>query len=474
MVMFLDLPKVPLPGPRTMPVLGGKISLMRFLGDPVKNMLDLREEFGEFVALSKDDPGWVCAFGSEFNREILSNPGLYPNFIESPIRKPADSAAATLDYNILVINGDLHRSKRRVLMAAFTKARLQAYGEQMVEIAGRQIGRWRVPGAFRAREAMTDISLEIAMRCLFGLGLEESRALCTDSARIMDLVLSPAAALFPFSLPGTPYREYMTCSERVDGAFRRLIAARRAEPKEDDVLSAMIHATDDDGEHMTDRELVGQAATLFNASHDTSAMTLTWACLMLATHPEIQREAAEEVKEAIGDAPPTLEDIERMPKLGWIIQETLRLFPATPNLFFRRSSADSELGGRKLPAGATFILSPLVTHRDPKVFPNPRRFDPKRWDGLRLGPYDYIPFGAGVRRCVGAGFAGQSTRLILATFLQNARIAAPRPQRIDYRAKGVVLGLERDFDLELLSPDQDIPAPKPIGGTVERLVEFRA
>src|SRR5690606_12379742 len=201
-------------------------------------------------------------------------------------------------------------------------------------------------------------------------------------------------------------------------------------------------------------------------------MTLTWACLLLATHPEIQRAVATEVAEVLGDRPPTVDDLERMPLLGRIVDETLRLFPATPNLFFRRASADFELAGHRLPAGATILLSPLITHRDPTRFPAPRRFDPRRWVGLKLGPYDYIPFGAGVRRCIGAGFAGQAIRLILAVMLQRVRVCVARPLRVDYRAKGVVLGLRVDILLQLASPSQGVSAPAPVTGTVERLVEL--
>lgn len=472
MAMFLNLPKVPLPGPKTMPVIGNKAAVLRFLGDPVEGMLSLHETYGNLVAMSRDDPGWLSVAGGELTHAVLSRADLYPNFIESPIRMPEGSAADTIKNNILGQNGESHRQTRRQLMSGFTKERLRSYGEKIVNYATHHIEAWTIPGSFGPHAQMQSISLEIAMGCLYGLSLEESHELCKASARLMDLVLSPVVALLPLRIPGTPYADFMTSCEQVVDGFQTLIARRRSEGLGEDVLSALITAEDEQGNKMTDRELVGQASTLFNASHDTTAMTLTWACLMLATHVDVQDAVANEVETVLDGAPPSLADLERMPLLGRVVDETLRLFPATPNLFFRRSSAPTTLGGHELPAGATLVISPLVTHRDPKLFPDPKRFRPGRWEQLRVGPYEYIPFGAGVRRCLGAGFAAQSTRLVLASVLQRARLAAPRAQTIDYKAKGVVLGLQGEIDLELLAPGETLPEPGAIDGTILRLVEF--
>lgn len=472
MAMFLDLPRVPVPGPRALPVVGRKLNVFRFLADPVAGMFELHEKYGEIAALSRDDPGWLCVFGAELNHRVLSDPALFPNFIELMVKVPADSAAATLERNILGQNGEDHRRQRRILLAGFTKERLAGYAAQIVALATRRIEGWSCPGALATRDQMTALSLEIAMRCLFGLRLEDARELSRDAVHTMDLVLNPGTALLPFDVPGAPYRDLLRTSERIDAGLRALIARRRREGLGDDVLSALLGATDDDGNALGDRDLVGQSTTLVNASHETTAMTLTWACLMLATHPEIQRAVAAEVQQVLESRAPGLDDLERMPLLGWVIDETLRLFPATPNLFFRRASADFELGGRRFPAGATILVSPLITHRDPTRFPAPRRFDPRRWDGLKVGPYEYLPFGAGVRRCIGAGFAAQATRLILAVLLQRVRVCVAEPVRVDYRAKGVVLGLRDELPLRLVPLAQEVCAPAPVTGTIERLVEL--
>ena len=470
--MFIDVPKVPLPGPRTLPWIGPKLAVLRFLLDPVAAMFELRERYGELVALSRDDPSFVCVFGSELNRAVLSKPNLYHHLFESPVRIPAGNPGEAFATNIIAQNGEHHRWLRRMLMGAFTKQRLRGYAEHMVALTRARVASWTCPGKLQTREQMTTLAREIAMSCLFGLSMAEAGNINRDMVELMDLVLSPAAAMFPVRLPGTPYDRYLTLGEQVDAELRALIERRRREPPGDDVFSVLIAARDEAGEPLTDIQLVGQATTLIISSYETTAMSLTWACLMLATDPEIQRELGDEVSAAIGDAPVTLDDLERMPLLGWIVDETLRLFPPTPNLFFRRSSAPATLAGHELPAGVTLILSPLVTHRNPTLFPEPRRFLPYRWRDLELGPYDYIPFGAGVRRCLGAGFAAQATRLILASVFQQRRVSVPAPLQVDYRATGVVVGLERDIELELSTPAEGVRPPAKISGNIERLVDL--
>jgi cytochrome P450 len=472
MAMFVKLPKVPLPGPRTLPVIGGKLAVLRFFLEPVVTMFELHERYGNLVALSRNDPGWVCVFGSELNHAVLSKPDLYHHFFESPVRIPKDNPGEAFETNIISQNGDHHRGLRRMLMVAFTKERLHGYVESMVALTRARVVSWSRPGTLATREQMTSLAREIAMSCLFGLSMAEASNINRDMVRLMDLVLSPAAALFPVRIPGTPYDQYLTMGEQVDAELRALIERRRREPPGDDVFSVLIAARDEDGKPLTDKQLVGQATTMILSSYETTAMSLTWACLMLATHPEIQREVGDEVAAAIGDAPVTIDDLERMPLLGWVVDETLRLFAPTPNLFFRRSTADSTLAGHQLPAGSTLIVSPLITHRDPKNFPEPRRFLPRRWDGLTLGPYDYIPFGVGVRRCLGAGFAAQAMRLALATMMQEVRFSVPAPMEINYLAKGVVISSEGNVELELRTPAQGVSPAAAITGTICRLVEL--
>jgi cytochrome P450 len=206
------------------------------------------------------------------------------------------------------------------------------------------------------------------------------------------------------------------------------------------------------------------------AGHETTAMTLCWTMLLLASHPEIQYAVADEVRAALRGAPPTIDDLERMPLLNHVVDESMRLLPATPMLFFRRCVEPFELAGRRMPVGSTVLLSPLLTHRDPELYPEPQRFRPQRWDSLRPSTYQYLPFGAGPRRCVGAGFAGQAIRLTLAVLLQRVRLSMPGAMRVDHKVIGIVMG-PRQLTLRVDPADASIAPPQPLSGSVRELLD---
>ncbi|MCA9687174.1 MAG: cytochrome P450, partial [Myxococcales bacterium] len=360
------------------------------------------------------------------------------------------------------------------MMPPFTRDKLTDYGEVMIEVASRPLEAWPQRGRFDLRQEMVLLSLQVAMSCLFGIDLknrdaQEFAGLCM---RYLGLVFSPGAMLFPVALPGTPYRRYLdTCDDLVT-QLRRLIVRKREEGMGKDALSALIRASDEDPEGMTEDELVGQIDLLLIAGHETTAMTLTWSLLLLAAHPVWQEAVVDEVTGALQGAAPTVADLPRMPLLGRVVDETLRLLPPTPLLFFRRGTRDFDLAERRLPAGSTLVLSPLLTHRQAEIYPRANRFDPERWQGQSPGAYAYLPFGAGPRRCLGAGFAAQAIRLVLALVLQRRRLTVPSGVRVDFKVAGVVMGPSRGPTLELAPPGAVLAPPQPVGGSVRELVDL--
>lgn len=469
--MFLDLPRVPLPGPRRLSKFGARASVLRLFADSVAAVDVLHESYGDLVAVSRDDPAWICAFGPEHNRAVLSKTDLFQGFTENPLRGPPGSPANYIDDNLISQNGERYRRNRRLMMSAFGKARLRDYGERIIELATRRISAWSVPGTLDIRHEMFELATEIAIVCLCGLEPNaEGREVGALSMRFMERVLSPLAILFQVRLPGTPYADYLDICERLDHRLRELIERRRTTGLGNDVLSALI-AGDDEGHRFSETELISQTAMLMVAGHETTAVSLCWIALMLATHPDIQRALASEVMDVLGERAPTLEDLERMPLLRHTVREALRLLPAAPVLF-RRAATDFELGGHQLPAGATLLVSPYRTHRDAQLYPEPRRFMPQRWDTLQVGPYQYLPFGAGSRRCIGAGLAEQAQHFTTALILQRARLVIATPTRVDYKVRGIVMGPKRALRLELRRPEDGVAKPARLTGTIQRLVDF--
>jgi len=147
----------------------------------------------------------------------------------------------------------------------------------------------------------------------------------------------------------------------------------------------------------------------------------------------------EELDAVLGGAPPSPEDLARLPLLDGVVNESMRLLPAIVHLLFKRPDAPIQLGEHRLPAGATIILSPLITHRDPAVFPDPLGFDPLRWQGPAPGPYAWMPFGAGPRTCVGASLSSYILRVQLAMILQRVRPELVAGTRVDLMVRAANL-----------------------------------
>ncbi len=470
LALFLDLPPVPLPGPR--PWLGARANHLRFFVNPVAAMVRLHAKYGAIAALSRDDPSFICAFGARFNHQLLSNGALFPNFAEALVRVPDGSAAAKFNVMLVGQNGEVHRRNRRLMMPAFSKARLAEYDREIMAIGQRELADWPTHGLIDIKRRTIDSSLRVALKCLFGLDVGgDGRELGQLSLEYLSLLTSPGAMLLPFAMPGLPYARYLAVCERLAAMLGELIVRKREQDLGDDILSALV-ASDEGGGFSSD-EIIGQVVMLLTASHETTAMTLSWTLLLLAAHPSVQVELAEAIESRCKGSVPSLADLEQVELLGWVISESMRLLPAAPMLFFRRSSAPFELDGHRLPAGTTVVLSPLITHRDPVLYPEPLRFDPERWRTLEPSPYEYLPFGAGPRRCLGAGFAGNAIRLLLAAILQRVRVEIPDGGvTVDAGTSGIVMSPLRPLRLRVSPAAASLGQPKPVRGNVTELVSL--
>jgi cytochrome P450 len=263
-VKLARLPVAKFDGPRGVPLLGPMGNLMRFFGDPVKHMLALSARYGEVAPLARDDAAIVCAFGPAHTRTVLSDATRFHNMAESPVAVPADSAAARLNLNLTNQNGDAHRARRRSVMPLFERAAIASYRDAMAaEIFARPF----VPGtSCNAFAAMTELTVAIAVRCLFGLEGFDAKALGALGVEYLQRLVDPMVMLAPFDLPGLPYRRYLRTATALETRILALIAERRGG---DDVLSRLAAS----GE-LADTELVAQTAVFFLAGYETTASTL--------------------------------------------------------------------------------------------------------------------------------------------------------------------------------------------------------
>jgi cytochrome P450 len=334
------------------------------------------------------------------------------------------------DNSVLVLDEKPHIRQRKLLLPPFHGERMQGYRAKMAEIAAREIESWPLGTPHKLRPRMQALTLEIILETVFGMhGGERMDALRAALRDFLDMTTNPLM-LAPVVLAGpTRVRRIPVLRrrlERVEELLHQEIAERRSAEdtaERDDVLSMLVEARHEDGSPMSEAEMRDELLTLLVAGHETTATSLSWAVERLVRHPEkLERLRAETL--AGEDA-----------YLTATIQETLRLRPVIV-LVARRLTEPVVLGGYELPAGVTVTPCIHLIHRDPETYPEPDRFRPERFLETPPGTYTWIPFGGGVRRCLGASFAQFEMSVVLRELVKRHRIAParPGPERVFRRA----------------------------------------
>jgi cytochrome P450 family 135 len=334
--------------------------------------------------------------------------------------------------SLLTLDEKRHMSQRRLLLPPFHGERMQGYGQTMAEIAEQEIGSWPSDTPYALRPRMQALTLEIILRTVFGVGASEAGKLAALRGALrefLDITTNPRF-LLPLVIAG-PDRVrripgFGRRMDRVDDLIYREIRERRGADdvaERDDVLSMMIGASHEDGSPMSDEEIRDELLTLLVAGHETTATSLAWAVERLTRNPEKLERLQTEVEEG------------REEYLAATIQEILRLRPVI-SVVLRKLTEPVEIGGYELPVGATVAPSIYLAHRNPEVYPEPQRFLPERFLDNPPGTYTWIPFGGGVRRCLGASFAQFETAVVLKELVRRWQIrpADPKPERIFRRA----------------------------------------
>jgi cytochrome P450 len=288
----------------------------------------------------------------------------------------------------------------------------------------------------------------------------------------VDAATHPAAFLLPLDLPGTPYRRMVKLGEDVVGRIRALMEQkRRMGGEQHDAMALLMNARDEDETSLSDDELVAEAASLFVAAHETTAMTLAWTLLLLDRHPDVHATLAAELDAVLGGRDPGPEDLPRMVVLDRVVKESMRILCPVPMLFMRVCAEATTVGGFAVPRGCNVLLSPLATHHDPALYPEPRRFRPDRWIDMTPVPYGYLPFGAGPRTCVGMLFAERALRLMLPMILQRFRCSVPEGTRIDRVTRGNILKMRDGLPMRIEPASAPARAPVRIAGDIHELLE---
>ena len=322
------------------------------------------------------------------------------------------------EHSVLLLDEDAHREARKRVMAAFHGEAMRGYGEVIEQIAADSVARWPVGRPFSVHQQMNDISLEVILRIVFGV---------TDEVRLNALrpllqrlvQVGPAIFvgwIYPQLQRVGPWRRYEDAKQRTDALIYAEIAERRRVPdlaERKDVLSKLIVAAPE----QSDVELRDHLITLLLAGHETTASSLAWTLHDLARRPQVLgkvQRAADAGDEAYLEA---------------TIKESMRLRPVIA-VVARRLAKPTRVAGYDLPAGIVVFPSILLVHRTPSLYPEPAEFQPERFLGVNPPPATWIPFGGGIRRCLGAALAMTEAQAVLKAVVSRVDLApGGRPER---------------------------------------------
>jgi cytochrome P450 len=320
---------------------------------------------------------------------------------------------------------------------------------------------------------MTRLTLGIVAKTLFDTNVEKEADEIGEAMAVMlemfNLLMYPFAEVLE-KLPLPMVRRYEKMRDRLDSTIYRIIEERRrGDIDRNDLLSMLLLAQDeDDGRKMTDQQVRDEAMTLFIAGHETTANALSWTFYLLSRNPAAEAALHAELDAVLGSRPPTFEDIPRLSYTEKIISESIRLFPPAWGIG-RRSLVDQEIGRYRVPAGSIVLLSPFVTQRDSRFYPEPDEFRPERWTPefkASLPPFAYFPFGGGSRRCIGEGFAWTEAILVLTTLCSRWRVHLDQSEPVEPHAlftlrprDGIRMKIERrGYSVSSANGSQSVPS----------------
>jgi cytochrome P450 family 110 len=336
-------------------------------------------------------------------------------------------------HSLLLLEEERHLGERRMLLPAFHGARIAEHTELMHQLAAGRINRWEPGQAIDVQHVMQELTLEVILRVVFGLS--EGAALHELRARLQDFLNDPK---FNLALIGQleadlgeseswrAFRdEFQQVRELLDAQVARRRAAMEGEgegAQPSDVLGMMLLARREDGSALSDEELRDELVTLVVTGYETTATALAWALYWLAQEPKVRAELVSLMRRL------PLQEALAHPALDAFCKEVLRIHPVIP-VVARQVQDTVEVAGYTLPPGITVAPCIYLTHHRPDLYPDPDEFRPARFMERRYGPYEYLPFGGGARRCIGMPLALWEMKVVLAALLPRAELELSEPGR---------------------------------------------
>ncbi|HEY3738295.1 MAG TPA: cytochrome P450 [Bryobacteraceae bacterium] len=418
---------------------------------PFQALLQFRRRAPEYLQDIARQYGDVSffQFGNQ-NAFLVNDPDVIKDVLvtsQAKFRKSRmlQRAKVLLGEGLLTSEGQFHLRQRRLAQPAFHRDRLRGYGQSMVDYALRTRDKWTAGETIDLAPEMMRLTLAVVAKTLFNADVDHEAADIGESLSAVLEIFN--TVLLPFSeyiqkLPLPSIKRFERARDRLDQTIYRIIAERRQSAEDHgDLLSILLMAKDEDGTGgMTDTQVRDEALTIFLAGHETTAVALTWTLYLLSQNPEVEARLHAELDRVLPNGlSPSVDDLPALKFVEQVFAEGLRLYPPAWAIGRMVLEPYTIPGPQpwELEPGAIIIMSPYVTHRDPRYFADPERFDPDRWLPERAEArqkFSFYPFGGGARVCIGERFAWMEGTLLLATIAQKWRLRLDPAQVVEKRA----------------------------------------
>lgn len=434
----------PLRGPRFSP-----LQTLSFMKSPAVFFRENSQRYGDpFIA--KLPMGTIVATGEPDGiREIFSaDPSIFEP-LSRVVLEPVVGANS-----MLLLSGERHKRERRLLMPSFHGERMRAYGTLMQRAALEAVQGLRVGEPLVALQRTQAMSLEIIIRAVFGVEepervrrFMEAIGVYADAYTPLLMLLVPLRRSFGGFGPWARFERH---SQALDALLNEQLARRRADGRGgEDILTLLSSVRDEEGQPLSERELKDELLTMLIAGHETTAIGMAWALYWLLRTPEAKQRLEQELS-TLGPRPEP-EALAKLPYLSAVCDETLRLYPVV-GLVTRKLRSPLTVRGHQLPQGMGVMAAITLAHHNPTTFPEPERFRPERFLERKYSPFEYLPFGGGARRCLGAAFALYEMKVVLGTLLAAHRFSLAHDRPIKPVRRNVTLAPEDGVPLRYEGP----------------------
>lgn len=418
---------------------------LRLIRNPRKALESWRDEFGDPFLMNSLNGPVVVTGREDLIRAIYGHsPEIYDPFAVQTMIPLIGQGS------IFVLSGEAHRRERRLVMPMFHGDRMRTYGQTMQETAIEHVMNRNGAETLSTASLMTNLSLEIIVRTIFGGDdRETAQRMILASTQ---LVASAHPLLFfsqrthlPF-LGISPWDRWRKARARLSRLFDQAIEARHAavQPRED-ILSLLCAAEYEDGQPISREHIHAELMTFLFAGHETTALSMTWAIYHIHRNREVLHRLQHELDSLPDESPATLA---AAPYLKSVIQETLRVHPIVTETL-RKLRQPMELGDYQIPAGVAVAPATVLAHYNPQTYSEPDLFRPERFQERSYSPFEYMPFGGGHRRCIGAAFATYEMAMVLGVLLRRFDFELQVNHEVVPKRRNVTMGPSSDVPVKI-------------------------